>query len=53
VPSAQTEPFLAVESIHILQYRPIQRQFRHQFLQSAILVLQLLQLTNLVDLPSG
>jgi hypothetical protein len=44
---------LPVFSRHILQHHPIQRQFRHQFLQSAILVLQLLQLTNFVDLQSG
>lgn len=39
-----------VFSQHVLQHRAIQRQLSYQFLQPAVLVLQLLQLADLVDL---
>ena len=42
-----------VFSQHVLQHSAIQCQLGHQLLQPAVFVLQLLQLTDLVDLQSG
>jgi hypothetical protein len=41
---------LPVFSQHVLQHRSIQRQLRHQLRQSAILVLELLELADLIAL---